>query len=76
MISLHASFVGELAPPPKQTLPGGEGKTPEVAFGRMPRIDKLRVAGKYDNTGENMDEETAVPAEEGEENIQKVKLTS
>ncbi len=49
MISLDASFVGALAPPPKQTLPGGEGKTPEVPYARMPRIDRLRAAGNYDD---------------------------
>ena len=58
MISLNASFIGGLAPPPKQTLPGGEGKTAEVPFAKMSRLDKLRASGKYE--GAENDEENGV----------------
>lgn len=41
-----------MVPTPKLTLPGGEGKVPEVPFAQMPRMDRLKVAGKYDLTEE------------------------
>lgn len=40
-------------------MPGGEGKVPEVPFARLPRLDRLKAAGKYDATEE--------PGSEGEE---------
>lgn len=50
MITVTGPQPGSLVPPAKLTLPGGEGKVPEVPFARLPRIDRLKVAGKYDVT--------------------------
>ena len=50
MITVTGPTPGSLIPPPKLTLPGGEGKTPDLPFSRLPRIDRLKVSGKYDTT--------------------------
>ena len=58
---------GSLVPPAKLTLPGGEGKVPEVPFARLPRIDRLKVAGKYDVTEEDAsDDENGNSDSEGD----------
>ena len=46
---------GALVPPPKFTIPGGEGKLLDVPFAHLPRIDRLEVTGKYDVTEEPSD---------------------
>ncbi|EJD08528.1 BING4CT-domain-containing protein [Fomitiporia mediterranea MF3/22] len=52
LITFSGPAPGSLAPPSKLTLPGGEGQTPDLPFSRLPRIDRLKVAGKYDPTEE------------------------
>ncbi len=58
-------MVGVLAPPSKMTTTTFDGKPAvEVPYARLPRIERLRVSGKIDETEENpedagdVDEET------------------
>ncbi|KAI5119540.1 hypothetical protein M0805_008526 [Coniferiporia weirii] len=66
MITVTGPAPGALAPPPKATLPGGEGKTADVPFARLPRIERLQIAGKYDAT-EERDEDGASDASDDED---------
>lgn len=52
MISLDPSFVGSLAPPSKlTTVTTIDGKPPvAIPFSRLPRLERLRVQGKADET--------------------------
>ncbi|KAG5649316.1 hypothetical protein H0H81_004659, partial [Sphagnurus paluster] len=52
MITLDPEFVGTLAPPPKlSTTTTIGGKPPaEIPFARLPRMERLKVAGKADET--------------------------
>jgi hypothetical protein len=63
MIALDPEFVGSLAPPSKLTT-AIDGK-PDVPFARLPRLDRLRVQGKADETEVDMNEENADDAEDG-----------
>jgi U3 small nucleolar RNA-associated protein 7 len=51
MIALDPEFVGSLAPPSKLTTTSLDGKPAiEVPFARLPRLQRLRVQGKADET--------------------------
>ncbi|KAF9458559.1 BING4CT-domain-containing protein [Collybia nuda] len=59
MISLDPEFVGSLAPPSKlTTVTTIDGKPPvEIPFARLPRLERLKVSGKADETeADNEDE--------------------
>ncbi|KAF7973597.1 hypothetical protein HWV62_14754 [Athelia sp. TMB] len=49
MIALDPEFVGSLAPPSKLTT-GTDTSTSKVPFAQLPRLEKLRVQGKADDT--------------------------
>ncbi|PSR81337.1 hypothetical protein PHLCEN_2v6416 [Hermanssonia centrifuga] len=66
MIALDPEFVGSLAPPPKLTTAVDE-KT-DLTFSRLPRLERLRVQGKADETEEG--DEDAV-GDDGDENAPK-----
>ncbi|KAF5381546.1 hypothetical protein D9615_005611 [Tricholomella constricta] len=59
MITLDPEFVGSLAPPSKlTTVTTIDGKPPvEIPFARLPRLERLKVSGKADETEEHSDEE-------------------
>ena len=66
MISLDPEMVGNLAPPSKLTVTTFDGKPAvEVPFARLPRIERLRVSGKIDETEDNSGDEGNVNGEEG-----------
>ena len=51
MIALDPEFVGSLVPPSKLTTTPLDGKSAiEVPFARLPRLQRLRVQGKADET--------------------------
>ena len=51
MIALDPEFVGSLAPPSKLTTSTLDSKPAvEVPFARLPRLKRLRVQGKADET--------------------------
>lgn len=60
MIALDPEFVGSLAPTP--TLTTAVDDKLDVPFARLPRIERLRVQGKADETEEGVEED----APEGE----------
>ena len=49
MIALDPEFVGSLAPPSKLTT-GTDTSASKVPFAQLPRLEKLRVQGKADDT--------------------------
>jgi U3 small nucleolar RNA-associated protein 7 len=50
MIALDPEFVGSFAPPSKLTTTV-DGKSPaDIPFARLPRLERLRVQGKVDET--------------------------
>lgn len=54
LITLDPEMVGNLAPPSKMTTTTFDGKPAvEVPYARLPRIERLRVSGKIDETEEN-----------------------
>lgn len=59
MITLDPEFVGSLAPPSKlTTVTTIDGKPPvAIPFARLPRLERLKLSGKADETEENGDEE-------------------
>ncbi|KAL5521193.1 hypothetical protein ACEPAG_9116 [Sanghuangporus baumii] len=75
LITVTGPQPGSLVPPPKLTLPGGEGKTPDTPFARLPRIDRLKVSGKYDVTEEDAsdveDKDKHEKSEDEDENEEK-----
>jgi U3 small nucleolar RNA-associated protein 7 len=48
MISLDPDFVGSLAPPTKLTTAVNDKH--DIPFSRLPRLERLRVQGKADDT--------------------------
>lgn len=48
MITLDPDFVGSLAPEPKLTTAGGVRL--DIPFAKLPRLERLRVQGKADET--------------------------
>lgn len=48
MISLNPEFVGSLAPEPKLTTAVNDKH--DIPFARLPRLERLRVQGKADET--------------------------
>ena len=48
MITLDPEFVGSLAPPPKLTTAVNDTHT--TPYARLPRLERLRVSGKADET--------------------------
>lgn len=63
MITLDPDFVGSLAPTPKLTTAVDDKS--ELPFARLPRLERLRVSGKADETEEDGD--AAGDNESGEE---------
>lgn len=59
MITLDPEFVGSLAPPSKLTTTATMDGKPvvEIPFARLPRLERLKVSGKADETEEYSDEE-------------------
>lgn len=57
MIALDPEFIGSLAPPP--TLSTAVGGQADVSFARLPRLERLRVQGKADETEEGDEDEAA-----------------
>ncbi|GBE84537.1 Probable U3 small nucleolar RNA-associated protein [Sparassis crispa] len=51
MIALNPEFIGSLAPPPK-LVTAVDGKV-DIPFARLPRLERLRVQGKADETEAN-----------------------
>ncbi|KAI0079128.1 BING4CT-domain-containing protein [Panus rudis PR-1116 ss-1] len=56
-ITLDPEFIGSLAPEPKLVTAVTEDKKGEIPFARLPRMERLRVAGKADLTEDVSDEE-------------------
>lgn len=56
MITLDPEFVGSLAPTPKLTTAVDDKL--DIPYARLPRLERLRVSGKADET-EDGDEEAA-----------------
>lgn len=48
MIALDSEFIGSLAPPP--TLSTAVNGKMDIPFARLPRLERLRVQGKADET--------------------------
>ena len=48
MIALDPDFIGSLAPPPKLTTAVNDKHN--IPFARLPRLEKLRIQGKADET--------------------------
>lgn len=71
MIALDPDFVGALAPEIQLTTAVNENDRLEVPFARLPRLERLRVSGKADETEDAEDE----PGGEGEGEGKKTKLT-
>ncbi|KIM42092.1 hypothetical protein M413DRAFT_444560 [Hebeloma cylindrosporum] len=66
LITLDPEMVGNLAPPSKLTVTTFDGKPAvEVPYARLPRIERLRVSGKIDETEDNSGDEGGVNGEEG-----------
>jgi U3 small nucleolar RNA-associated protein 7 len=59
MITLDPEFVGSLAPPSKLTTETTfDGKpTVEIPYARLPRLERLKVSGKADETEVDNEEE-------------------
>ncbi|KAF8154880.1 WD40-repeat-containing domain protein [Crassisporium funariophilum] len=58
MIMLDPETIGTLAPPAKLTVTTFDGKPPvEIPYARLPRMERLRVSGKADETEEHSGEE-------------------
>ena len=55
MITLDPEFVGSLAPPTKLTTAVDDKN--DTPFARLPRIERLRVSGKADETEEAGEQE-------------------
>lgn len=70
MITLDPEFVGSLAPPSKLTtseVEGGVGQGKRaVPFAKLPRLERLRVSGKADETEVDLDPEGGEGEGEGE----------
>lgn len=64
MISLDPEFVGTLAPEPKLTSAVDEKH--DIPFARLPRLERLRVQGKADETEEDQQEEGVDNAEDNQ----------
>lgn len=64
MIALDPEFVGSLAPEPKLTTAVDDKS--ELPYARLPRLERLRVSGKADETEEG-DEQDAGSDAEGSE---------
>lgn len=58
MITLDPEFIGSLAPPSKLTTETTfDGKPAvEIPYARLPRLERLKVSGKIDETEENGDD--------------------
>ena len=72
MITLDPDFVGSLAPEPKLTTAVNDKL--DIPFARLPRLERLRLSGKADETEENSDEQGA-GGEEGEGESEGKKLS-
>jgi U3 small nucleolar RNA-associated protein 7 len=64
MITLDPEFVGSLAPPPKLTTAVDDKL--DVPFARLPRLERLRVQGKADETEEGDETENAADGSDEE----------
>lgn len=76
MITLDPKFVGSLAPPSKlsTTTTTFNGKPAiEVPFARLPRLERLRVQGKADETDVGNPDDTA-PNERTQEEKERKKM--
>lgn len=79
MITLDPDFVGSLAPPPKLTTAVDDKS--ELTYARLPRLERLRVSGKADETEEDADaagdngsgEEGAKPLSKAEKEKKKMR---
>lgn len=71
MISLDPEFVGSLAPPSKLTtnvaLTVNGKSAPDIPFARLPRLERLRVQGKADETEIGGDDDDASGDDAGDD---------
>lgn len=65
MITLDPEFVGSIAPEPKLTT-AVDDKT-DIPFARLPRLERLRVSGKADETEDGDENVAAGPGSDGED---------
>ena len=65
LITLDPEFVGSLAPPPKLTTAVND--TTDLSYARLPRIERLRVSGKADETEDGDDGAAAGSDAEGQQ---------
>lgn len=79
MIALDPEFIGSLAPPSKLTTGTTfDGKPAvEIPFARLPRLERLRVQGKADETeignGESDDDDESKPQSKEEREKRKMR---
>ena len=73
MITLDPEFVGSLAPEPKLTT--AVNGSHDIPFARLPRLERLRVQGKADETEEADADAPAADGEDDEDGTQKKKMT-
>lgn len=73
MIALDPEFVGSLAPPTKLTTAVDDKS--DVPFARLPRLDRLKVSGKADETEEVDDDDEASGDENGDGTEKPVRLS-
>ena len=73
MITLDPEFVGSLAPEPKLTT--AVNGTHGIPFARLPRLERLRVQGKADETEEADVDAPVAEDEDDKVSAQKKKLT-
>lgn len=66
MITLDPDFVGALAPPTKLTTAVND--THDIPFARLPRLERLRVQGKADETELVDDDDEDVADVDGDKN--------
>ena len=73
MITLDPEFVGSLAPEPKLTTAVDDKS--EMPYARLPRLERLRVSGKADETEEGDEQEAGSDAEGDKDDHKPAKMS-
>ncbi|KAI0725300.1 BING4CT-domain-containing protein [Fomitopsis betulina] len=73
MIALNPEFIGSLAPEPKLTT--AVNGAHDIPFARLPRLERLRVQGKADETEDTDADAPGADGEDDEDEEQKKKST-